>query len=74
MKCWTIRYYFRRGHKKRLLQGKFCGCIGGDTKEAAIASVSPIEPGETGDGSVLVKVTATPSKKGHYCFTNEVDQ
>jgi hypothetical protein len=67
MKCWTIRFYFRKqGFGKRLLQGQVCGCIGGETKEAAISSVSPFEMDE---GCTLVKVTATPSRKGHFCFT-----
>ena len=74
MKCWTIRYYFTHGSKKHLLQGRVCGCIGGETKAAAINSVLPIVPGE-GEKDVstyhLMRITATPSKKGHYCFTNE---
>ena len=77
MKCWKIRYYFQHGTKRRLLQGVVCGCIGGDTKAAAIAAVSPIVPGEgeKDQGAYrLVKITATPSKKGHYCFTNEANQ
>ena len=72
MKCWKIRYYFRKPRfGKRLLKGEVCGCIGGETKEAAIASCEPFEPGDPGEGCVLVKVTATPSKKGHFCFTNQ---
>ena len=75
MKCWTIRYYFTHDRKQRLLQGTICGCVGGDTKEAAIASVLPIVPGEgekDADTYRLVKITAAPSKKGHYCFSSEI--
>jgi hypothetical protein len=77
MKCWRIRYYFQHGTKHRLLRGEICGCVGGDTKAAAIAAVSPIVPGE-GEKDVkayrLVKITATPSRKGHYCFANEASR
>lgn len=68
MKCWTIRYYFRQGSQRRLLRGQFCDCVGGNTKAEAIASVSPIEMDAC---RTLVRVTATPSRKGHYCATNE---
>lgn len=68
-KCWSISYYFRRGHSRTLLRGQFCGCQPGDTREDAIAQVSPIEPQDA--GCVVVKVTARRSRKGHYCFVNE---
>ena len=72
MKCWRIRYYFRIGSRKGEYQGEFCGCVGGDTKEAAIASILPITFDEP--NRKLTRVTAVPSKKGHYCFTNEATQ
>lgn len=68
MKCWRIHYYFRVGSARKLYKGEFCGCISGATKEDAIASVSPIE---MDDGRTLVKVTATPAKTGHSCFSKD---
>ena len=70
-KCWHISYQFRRGRKKQLLRGEFCGCRPGETREEAIKLVSPIE---VDADCTLVKITARRSKLDHYCYVNEASR
>ena len=64
MTCWTVSYYFCKARCRRLLRGEFCGCIEVETRQQAIASVSPVEMDAD---HVLVKVTARRMKAGHIC-------
>ncbi len=69
-RCWQVRYYFRVGSRRRLYKGEYCGCLPGETKADVLQSVDVRVGDRTEDGHEIVKVTATPPRKGHYCFTN----
>ena len=64
MQCYEIHFYFRKGHKKRLLQGLVCGCVVASSRETAIEQAGPFDRKE---GETLVKVTARPKRPGHIC-------
>jgi hypothetical protein len=67
-KCWYISYFYTVAGKKTIHRVEFYGCHPGDSRKDAIERARKdirLEPGET-----LVRVSARPSPKGHYCFTH----